>query len=992
MGLAKISIKHRMLILLIIWLMVYISLGVYASYEMNHLSEITSEVYDYPFTISNAAKNTRLNLLKVHRDMKNMMLQPGEMNYDLYLADVIAAEHEILENLDIIRHGDSCATIRELEPKIRNQYMLYSVKRQEAIDLIIEKGKNAARAAIENNNEIVFELESLLDELEQHVQEHADQLLAHSNQASKNKKTAIIVSMSIIGFIMLGLFYYLKSSVLKSIGIVKNAIEVSAETGELTETHLPGKNEITDIADGYNQLVRKLRELFWLEDGQNMLNRHLDGYMTTKKLADKSLRYLAKRLEAGLGVFYLYNKKMKQLSLAAEYANTESNGFPSIVLLGEGVVGQAALERKPILLTETGDIVIQTGTAAFQPSCIYTFPVHHDGKLYGVMELAFQKPFTPLQAEFLMLASEIIAVKLNNALQNEQIRELLELTEQAHDKLEVTARELREANWSLEEQQQMEEQAELLSQQNQELEQSSQYKSEFLANMSHELRTPLNSIILLSKMLMTDTELALSEQDREKIRVINYSGEALLQLINDILDLSKIESGRAELEKEHFHTGDVIKELRALFSGLAEEKGIKFTIEDNVDRYMYADMNKLLLIIRNFLSNAFKFTEEGEVTFCIHSDQADGKVLFTVTDTGIGISRERLPYIFDEFRQGDGSISRKYGGTGLGLSICRKLADLMDASIEVESDENVGSTFRLIMKGIVTEGAPVSVSGSSNMPIGTRCGKQADLHNTACVFAGKEAEKVILVIEDDTAFAESIKLVNDRLEVQTLIADSGSQGLKLLETNKVDGIILDLGLPDMHGTEVLRRLKSSREWKHIPVHIISAAEKDHLSLQLGAARYLQKPVHEEDIAASIEEIFSGLRGSSEQANAALKGKTILIVDDDLKNLFVLAAALEKQDADILEAENGQAALNILNRQHVDLVIMDIMMPVMDGYEAMRAIRRDPKLRGIPVIALTARSLPGDREKCLEAGANDYIPKPIDYDVLISIVKAWIEKS
>ncbi|MFZ5985555.1 MAG: response regulator, partial [Bacillota bacterium] len=928
-----------------------------------------------------------------------------------------------------------------------------------------------------------------------------------------------------------------------------------------------------EMSGYYNQLVRKLKEYFWIKDGRSSLNEELAGNIPLSELTLKAVSFLARITDSGHGVFYIYNNEEKVLHLNASYAFTEKDQMSNKYALGEGLVGQAALERKPILLknVKRQDALIVAGTIREAPLNIYTLPLVYEDELYGVIELSSFEPFTTLKQEFLKDASKIISVNLYSAIQSQRIRNLLKISESAQKEAKRKADELKEANEELEEQQrllqqqteelqqtnaQLEEQQQLLQQQSEELQQTnsqleeqqqlleeqsrllntknqdleisreellkrseelervSKYKSEFLANMSHELRTPLNSIILLAKMLDRKMTNELSQKDREKINIIYKAGQELLRLINDILDLSKIESGKLSLNVTTFNSSELLEDLKQMFEGVSKEKNIRFVLEDDLDTKLKGDKDKISQILRNFLSNAFKFTEEGSVTLKVMPDEdREGGVVFSVIDTGIGISENKLSMIFEEFQQGDGSISRKYGGTGLGLSISRKLTDLMKGEVRLNSREGEGSTFSLYLPDLIYK-----QNDKADLII-----KHSDADRQ---YSSEKSKKVIMVIEDDKDFAHYIENINSSAGFETLLAYSGREGLDMLKKHKVDGILLDLKLPDVSGVEVLRELKSTIELRKIPVHIISVCDEDNKLKKMGALGYKQKPVNEDEIKELVSRmiafsekspknllvieddtiqqdaireliesreiklkivdaeekarcelargiydavvldlelkdgnginicrfigeqniqipviIYTGKDLSVDQekeirryadsiivktANSeerlldevtlflhkvkgnvdhghylfskmkrecalSLDRKRILIVDDDPRNVFVLASALEDYGAEIIDADNGKSALEMLRKYKTDLILLDIMMPVMDGYETIRAIRNDKELRDIPIIALTAKSLKGDREKCIEAGANDYISKPVDYDVLTRLVKAWIVK-
>jgi signal transduction histidine kinase/DNA-binding response OmpR family regulator len=924
----------------------------------------------------------------------------------------------------------------------------------------------------------------------------------------------------------------------------------------------------------------------WLKDGVGQLNLALTGDLGAQQLADAAIGLAGRTLEAGRGVFYVYRKDQEALELLGSYMYSEREALGNRFRLGEGAVGQVARELKPIILhgPEAAAPVV-TGTRSQAPGHTYTYPLVREGELLGVIEFAAFERYDDLKLEFIARAADVMASFLYIVEQREQIRELLGVAEAAARQAQEQSRQLQEANALMEEQQQqlqqqteelqasnaqMEEQQQQLRQQSEELrqtnahleeqqrrmeqqaqelevknrdlnqsrdeldlrarelEQASRYKSEFLANMSHELRTPLNSIILLAKMLALNEDDHLSPDEVKRASIVHRAGEELLRLINDILDLSKIESGKMELHNQRIASADLAAEFQDLFAATAAEKGLEFRIEDGLAGEFVSDHGKLSQIVRNLLSNAFKFTKQGSVTLRLEdSGRADLPIAIAVIDTGIGIPADKQQLVFEAFHQVDGSISREYGGTGLGLTISRRFAELLGGVIELRSEPGAGSQFILRL--------PRERDGQAVAPVAATPAVRPDAARPAPIVAApapfqvhddrtnlKSSDPVILVIDDDPGFGEALMVLNRRLGYKTLVAATGQEGLRMARTYRPRGILLDLGLPDLDGAEVLHRLKSDRELRQLPVYIVSARDKGAADLAEGVAGYLQKPVSESQLADAeaavlaraverangllllegpnldraklagmarqdglaitavadlagalaalaaepwrlavvdlarpeggpalcralreaapdlqlilyseaplgaeeeaalrpytdsiivktahadarmLENIERFLRampaagalplpGAAGNGGKRLEGRRILVVDDDPRNLFVITAALEQQGAVVVNALSGRKGLEQLAMKPVDLVFMDIMMPDMDGYEAIRAIRAEPALKAIPVVALTAKALKADREKALQAGADDYLSKPVDYEVLINMARVWCEE-
>ena len=935
----------------------------------------------------------------------------------------------------------------------------------------------------------------------------------------------------------------------------------------------------------------------WLQNGLNQLNNELLGEPSLLEVCNKALRFVARYANAGYGALYAYEDEEEVVKLFSSFAFTARDRLSNRYTLGEGVVGQVALEKTSILLKNIRrqDGLIRTGTTSTPPLNTYTFPLLYNQELYGVMELASFEPFDQATQHFLNETNRTIATAMYSTRQRDQVQALLQLSQHAQKEAEEAAREaelakedaqrkaedVQKANMQLEEQQQklqqqseelrqvnahLKEQQQQLQQQSEELRQqneslnlargqldkrardleiSSKYKSEFLANMSHELRTPLNSIILLSKMLSRNDKQNLDEKDVKQASVIHQAGEELLRLINDILDLSKIEAGKVTMNITEFTTENLLGTFRDLFHSVAEEKQLEFLIQNDLNTKVKTDKDKLSQVIRNLLSNAFKFTKTGSVSLLVFPHNTDNeKFHITVKDTGIGIPEEKQSLVFEAFQQADGSTSREFGGTGLGLSIAREYVRLLQGTIELESEEESGTTFHLTFP-LVYQEMPTAAEEEPEERLKPRVA--GDVLKIRQKHAAEKppltvaddivddranispSDKVILIIEDNADLAQTTMDVTREMGFKVLVALDGRTGLSLAQTFRPTGILLDLVLPDMNGMEILRELKSTRELRHIPVHIVSSKERDNTYRNAGAIGYYQKPVNDLDIQHAIENIMSisekypkqllivedddtqrdaiidwlgesdeiTITGVSSQNEAiteietgnydaaiidlglkdgsgydictyikehnitlpviiytgrelteaeerelrkyvdsiiiktarsyerlsdevslflhnmsaggpqpgsplpmsrqlaptgSLEDKKILIVDDDVKNVFVLASALENNGATVIDAPNGQAALETLHQHDdIDLVLMDVMMPVMDGYTAIRHIRKDDQLKHLPIIALTAKALKGDRQKCIQAGADDYLSKPVDYDGLIRLAKAWIEK-
>jgi signal transduction histidine kinase/CheY-like chemotaxis protein len=709
----------------------------------------------------------------------------------------------------------------------------------------------------------------------------------------------------------------------------------------------------------------------WKRDGLEQLSKALTGDLDSMQLADVSISILGHYLSAGRGVFYSYNENMQRLELLGSYMYSERNQIGSSFKLGEGAIGQVAREKKPIFLTaiNADSQPIVTGTNASTPLFTYTYPLLREGTLLGVIELASFERFDEVKLALLQEANVTIASFLYVVQQNERIKKLLVISESAEKLACEQSKRLQETNAQMEEQQQqlqqqteelqqtnaqMEEQQQQLQQQSEELQQtnaqmeetqqqlqqqnkrllesqnelderakqlelSSQYKSEFLANMSHELRTPLNSIILLSKMMASNSNQHLNNDEVHQAEIIHNAGNELLRLINDVLDLSKIEAGQMELHIESIDSRDFLNNLHELFEHSIKDKNLEFILRDDFHGQFTSDTNRLSQILRNLLSNALKFTKTGGITLSIgRSDNAKLPIKISVKDTGIGIPEEKRKVIFEAFQQADGSISRQYGGTGLGLSISLRFAKLLGGVIELNSVVGQGSEFALLLPETLTETSLPKAPTHSVAQFAQRIQIETQ-HATSIVEDDRNqlsaTDSVILLIDDDSIFGQALLEINRKLGYKTLLAQTGEDGLKLAKRYKPQGILLDLGLPDMDGSEVLHALKTQFELSDIPVYIVSGREKNAALMSEKIMGYLQKPVDVQQIGDAEAELLTFIHKSLLQ--------TILVVENGEITAQQIRELIGEQTATVITATADEDFETLLTQNPCHLTIIDL---------------------------------------------------------------------
>lgn len=872
--------------------------------------------------------------------------------------------------------------------------------------------------------------------------------------ATELKNNLLYTTLALLVLSLLFTILALRSTIFKRLNYFQEELIhffefLKTGKGDIKTLVINSNDEIAKMSKFINNGIMDVKHVLheredqnWIKDGMGQLNSIFIDNSALDDVTEQCLQFLIEYLEANVGIIYLYDKETRQLVQNNTYAFANQEKAILRYKLGEGVVGQVGLQQKPIILSKglkkDTDLFIHTATSIKKPLLTYTFPLVYQKELYGVIELGSFKKFLEKKVNFLNGATRIVATAISNALKNEKVNELLFETEKSNRRLKEQQKKLTEANSAMEEQQQqlevantnleeqqqqleeanalMEEQQQQLELQNhdlqkakeevikraEELELSNKYKSEFLANMSHELRTPLNAIILLSQLLSKNKQNHLSEDDIKKAQTIYTSGNELLRLINDILDLSKVEAGKIEVIIDKFDPKELLENIKDLYTFNAEEKGIELKIVNNYKDIISSDQNRISQILKNLVSNALKFTHEGNITISIDKIKDKNRpIQITVSDTGIGIPHEKQKLIFEAFTQADGSTSREYGGTGLGLSITKELTTLLGGEISLESSENVGSKFIINLPNLDESSLPKELPEEEIVPRPLKI--ETPLKPSSTIKDDRDivgADDALLIIDDDTSFSEIVYESIKKYGYYGLVANSGKEGLSLLDQYKISGIMLDLTLPDMDGVDILKTIKSDKKLQEIPVYIISSKDRDEKLIKLGAKGYGQKPLLEDDIEEIITTLDKFIEDHHEIKKEAkaetfildeidLEGVNVLVVDDDIKNIFVLDNILNESNAKVFTAYNGAEAIEQLKaNKEIDIVLMDIMMPVMDGYEAITAIRADNQLKHIPIIAVTAKVMKEDKDKCIALGADDFVSKPIDMDALVSLVKVW----
>ena len=1230
------SIEKRLIAGLSLVFAIAASVGAVSYRTITGLSE-TAQWVEHTHQVLSELDVLLFQINKAEAEQRNYLLTGNESYTEQYTIAITTANQKI-EQLKRLTRDNPVQQQRldDVEPLIKSRFAVL----EETTKLRNNKGFEAAQAFVASGKgrRLMDNIRQVLDQMK--AEENS--LLQRRSQESRvsvYNATQFFLVLTLLIFFFLILCYYFLSRYLKDRQISNNKLrrfppmvefaekiavgefpaplpvdsndevgDLSASLNQMLSSFLEIVQQTKAIAEGnynaeitprsdkdelvvaFSDMTRNLRESTaqnqrenWLRTSQAELNERLRGEQELTALAQEIISYIASRLNAQVGAIYLgYGNQ--EFRLLSSYAYTKRKNLSNEFKLGEGIVGQAAFEKKTILITNIPSdyIAITSGLGEAVPRNLIVVPLVYRDVVEGVIEIASFQEITDTHIDFLNQVAEGIAIAFNSTRSRTKIQQLLEESQVQSEELQAQQEELRQTN------EELHEKAKLLLTQNQEVEEknreienaqaaleskaeqlalTSKYKSEFLANMSHELRTPLNSLLILSKLLSENKEANLTSKQVEYARTIYTAGTDLLNLINEILDLAKIESGTMTVEIGEVVLTTLRDDIERNFQHVAQSKGVGFTVEldTNLPRAINIDEKRLQQVLRNLLSNAFKFTAQGQVSLRIDSvtqgwspdqevlNRAGGAIAFSVSDTGIGIPADKQKLIFEAFQQADGTTSRHYGGTGLGLSISREIAHLLNGEIRLTSTPGKGSTFTLYLpqtsqgdketsgqgdkerrrqgdkgtRGNSIHTPPIPPSPPRLQPLTASSPSFSDDRGTI-----EPGDRTLLIVEDDVNFARILLDTGREQGFKGIVALQGDTGLALAQQFLPTAIMLDIGLPEMDGWTVLDRLKHDPQTRHIPVHIVSGLEERQRSLQLGAIAYLQKPVGQEALIASLTNIQNFVErplkrllvvednehqrqsiveligdgdvrttavGTGTEALAALKasafdcvvldlglpdmsgfelikqieqqvglsnggrtslpiiiytgkklteqeetelrrvteaiivkdvksperlldetalflhrvqsnlpeakqqilaqlrqqepvlaGKKILIVDDDVRNIFALTSILEEHQMEVVFAENGRKGIDLLqNTPDVDAVLMDIMMPEMDGYETMRAIRAQTKFRSLPILALTAKAMKGDREKCLEAGASDYIAKPVDTEQLLSLLRVWL---
>ncbi|MDB5017088.1 MAG: hypothetical protein JWQ84_1920 [Mucilaginibacter sp.] len=1119
------------------------------SYKSIHQLEDDSNLVDHTQKVIKTSTNLLQSMVDAETGMRGYVATNNKDFLDPYTAaiPVVAIDLQQLKNL-VQDNPVQVKRIDSLSPFVFQQLNILkeniATRPVKGLDYMVQ---NHMLINGKHNMDEIRIINDRIIETENHLL--ADRK-AKSATASGEALSTIIIGSVVFLVIIIVLFFYIQ---------------------ETFEQQKKIEEEIKTTNSELESVLEENKAKNWRLTGTGLLNEKMSGQQSEKELATNILTEICRYTDAYTGTFYLFNENTEYLELYASYAFNDHDALKRSIKLNEGWIGQVATDKKAAIIKGKLNDKLELGSSLLLQNLTESFiiPFFFDKKLKGIIEVAFNSELREGAKNYILTVTNDIGIAVNTAQARTIMHELLSQVQQQAEELEAQQEEMRVTNDELMSKTQLlqsseeelmaqqeelrttnaelEEKASLLEEKNQaieearnainnkvkELETTGKYKSEFLANMSHELRTPLNSILVLARILKDNKPATLSDDQVKYASVIFNAGNDLLTLINDILDLSKIESGKMEMQNEAIKVADILHDMEMLFTEVARNKQIDYTIstDKNLPKIIFTDKVRVEQVLKNLLSNAFKFTpEKGSISINVKAGTEAETVSFCIKDTGIGIPFDKQKIIFEAFQQADGSTSRRFGGTGLGLSISRELVTLLNGKITLTSEPGKGSEFVLT---IPLKANVIPLKEESVATIETFKPDGGFLKQTAEIAKKEGREPLVVIVEDDKNFADILNDYSRDHGYKSIIINEGTNAVEIIRENQPHAVILDIMLPGKDGWQILKELKQDVTTLHIPVHLMSAGEAAaNRVLREGAINFLKKPIDKsvldklfadlmlqngakfkqillvednktqsqalnelmQNNGITIDQAFDGesafrmlyeneyqcvildlnlpdisgldlldkikainrfkslpviintameldktsvgrlmqyanamvvktnksadrlidevnlflnkVRESTAQpaelkqapkgkiitkGKEAMKGKKILIVDDDVRNIFALSSALESYDMLVETAYDGQEAIEKLEQViDIDLVLMDIMMPVMDGYEAIRFIRKQNKWAKLPVIALTAKAMTDDREKCMAAGANDYITKPVDIDRLIALMQLWMD--
>jgi len=1123
MGIAdRIGIRWGITVSFLLIIIILVLFGLYTLSGMHTLGNLTATLHRHPLRVSNAALSAQSGILRIHRDMKDVVLSDNPHDLQQILQRVQEEERHVYTQLAEVRQYILGEEGQRLVADSTKAFSAWKAIRDRVV-FLVRNGDRAGATKItrEDGADHVRLLERKMEVLTSYARNKADGFMANALEVQKRIGDKTLFILLFLVLLLCGFWLVMRRITGRLAQLQKTLAELD-ESGELVEVDVQGNNEIADLGRTFNALIRDLRHRIWVREGLTRLSENL---MTVRSLDDfdSTLGFLARYVDASASALFSFDSRTDRLHLMATYALPRNFTPECGICLGQGVVGQAAKDRQPIYLTEVPDKNMQSesGTGEMTPKAVFVIPLVFKSEMVGVVEFAFMFDIRDVDREFLtfggnLLAGAILSVvsrmevdrlfseaNATNTMLGEKSRELEKVNEtlsMRNEELDAQSRELETKTEDLSNlAAQLSAQKRQLEIKQRQAEESDRLKSEFLSNMSHELRTPLNSILALSQLMLRRKKYSVSEKETEYIRVIERNGRHLLALINNILDLSKIESGRVDVSMSEFDPAKVVAEVMEIMQPLARDKGLGLNPDVDFTGTIVSDRDKVLQVLLNLVSNAVKFTESGSIDLRLTGNA--GEVRFLVIDTGIGIPAGLIDAVFDQFKQVDGSTTRRHDGSGLGLTISREFARLLGGDLWADSVPGQGSCFTMSLPR-VGAGKPVlrdRATPRAPEPPGNRdrtvlvvddvphhrqlireilegsgyavieCDNGADALEIAATrspdaitldvfmpgmdgwevlcklkerpqtagipvmivsispdrvtamalgadsylpkpldrnqllpalerLGGVKDIRLVLAVDDEEAVREQLRKLLEAEGYEVAVADDGNKGLALARSLHPDIILLDLYMPGMDGFTLLSELRNDPKLMEVPVIIVTSRDlspEDRAELMPEACRILSKGHPLNDVLQTIRDELGKLDRNGPAGKPAVQWErektTVLAVEDNEANVMVLKEVLQDSPWELIVATDGERGIEMARSEHPDLILMDVHLPGISGVDATRMLKADPDTRDIAVIALTARSMTGDRERFLDAGCDDYLAKPYDPDQLLECIGRWLRK-
>ncbi|MCX6277566.1 MAG: response regulator [Bacteroidetes bacterium] len=981
----KTGVQLRIGLAIIISLVIL--LGAFSWWHTNILWQQTKGLYEHPLSVTRSLGELKADILLIHRDLKDIFLTRDEKVKVLTIQQIASHEADAFRQLDVIKN-------QYLGPKsdvdsALHDFIIWNSMRAETLRLIYagQNDEAAKRTIITGDNSL--QVEKLMDHIgiiSDFAINKGDEFYFEAQNRSRDMNMQLAFFVVFIICFSIVVSYFLIRSIRKPLAFLVNASDEFGKGNLSARCDYQGKNEFGKLTSSFNQLAGSIQ--------REIVERENTAQITVLMLENEDLNHFSNTLlnrlitktGAQVGALFLLDETTNTYSCFESIGLIKENIRSFDANSREGEFGMAVSTRKWQLIKQIPDdsvMMFATVTGVFKPREIITIPVISGTGIPAIISLASLHPFYPEALSLIENLLPLLSTRINGLLAVQKIRDFSEqlniqnkeLQAQKHE-LSIQTVEMRMQNTELEAQKQQ-------------LNEANRLKTSFLSNMSHELRTPLNSVIALSGVLNRRLEGQIPEEEYSYLEVIERNGKLLLALINDILDISRIEAGYEETEISQFNIHKLASEVCLMISPQAKLKNIELmTTGDQDVMTVTADYQKCRQILQNLVGNAVKFTERGSVK--VNLKQAESSVRISVTDTGIGIAEQHLPHIFDEFRQADGSTARRYGGTGLGLAIARKYAYILGGNITVSSKPGEGSVFTFVL--------PLKYHGSAvgkEEVISTY--RQNIMEDGQAMAVGFPQKTILLVDDSDPAIIQLTDILTGG-GFQTRVASNGAEAISMLEQLLPDGIILDLMMPDIDGFTVLKTVRENPRTAHIPVLILTAKHITKAELSVLKQNNIHQLIQKGDInriellravTTMVTMDQSKLLAKAQPLDSTKPRPQILIVEDNPDNMLTLKAMLHDRYS-IIEAVNGKIGVEMALIYKPNLILMDIALPEMNGIEAFRAIRKGPETNHIPIVAVTASAMAGERATIIAEGFNGYISKPVDIGILEKCVRDWVE--